>query len=155
MTGVNFNSSMKEESRSLSKDSKKVISMKQIKFPSKKNSNQNQLNNSSLPKPPLAKKNFLADTSGETFGTGSTAEALLRMADERLATIELELNQPKKNLKNNKSTIVSGDEASTADPKIKKVTLKDPKKQEIQTNFNLSFNNSFNTSYNNNSPAHP
>ncbi len=51
---------------------------------------------SSLPKPPLHKKNFIGEQTNETFGTGSTAEALLKLADERLATIEIELNQNKK-----------------------------------------------------------
>lgn len=49
--------------------SKKVISLKQIKFPKKK---------TDLPRPPLHKK-----TSDD-----NTAEALLKMADEGLANIE-------------------------------------------------------------------
>jgi hypothetical protein len=43
----------------------------------------------SLPKPPLHKKNFLLETSAVGGnGQSDTAEALLKMADEGLASIE-------------------------------------------------------------------
>lgn len=80
LTSVNFNQSLNFDQRG---SSTKVLSLKNIKFPQKK---QQQQQTGSLPKPPLHKKNIEATT--ETFGTGSTAEALLKMADERLATIE-------------------------------------------------------------------
>lgn len=54
----------------------------------------------------------------------------MKLADERLATIEIELNENKKGGKQVKNNSVSGDEGSSVQ-KIKKVTLKDPKKQEI------------------------
>lgn len=140
MTSINFNQSLNLEPRS--KDSsKKVIALKNFKF-SKKQQSQSQNPQASLPKPPLHKKNFNNESTTETFGNGSTAEALLKMADERLATIEQELSQTRS---------ASKKSVQTLDGKIKKVILKDPsKKSEIQTNFNLSFNNSFNTSINHN-----
>jgi len=91
MTSINFNQSLNLEPRS--KDSsKKVIALKNFKF-SKKQQSQSQNPQASLPKPPLHKKNFNNESTTETFGNGSTAEALLKMADERLATIEQELSQ--------------------------------------------------------------
>eukprot|EP00347_Sterkiella_histriomuscorum_P001309 403372529 len=151
MTGFNFtlnNSTQNDlKERSNSKDAlKKVIPIKQIKFQQKKNLQ--QTSQSALPKPPLHKKNFMGDHNEQSsFGQGSTAEALLKMADDRLASIELELNSSK-----NGSTInLLKQNSQSADSKIKKILLNSgQKKSEIQTNFNLSFNNSFNTSYNNN-----
>lgn len=98
---------------------------------------------------------MFAENSGESFGTGSTAEALLKMADERLATIEFELNQTKKNNKILRANIPANGENQSVDSKIKHILLKPGSKKpnEIQTNFNLSFNNSFNTSFNNSHSA--
>ena len=93
-TGINFN---KRETRSenhslesINKSGKKKITIKAIKFP-KKNLVNTQLNSSAQPKPPLHKKN-LANTFETAIGV-TTTEALLKMADEGLATIEMELNQ--------------------------------------------------------------
>lgn len=54
---------------------------------------------SQLPKPPLAlKKNFISQEPFTATAATTSTEALLKMADEGLANIELELKQgPKKN----------------------------------------------------------
>ena len=52
-----------------------------------------------LPKPPLAfKKNFLQEAYNTAPGVPSSAEALLKMADEGLANIEFELKQSKNSI---------------------------------------------------------
>lgn len=64
-----------------------MIPLKQIKFPKKAETK--QTSQSMLPKPPLHKKN-LNEFNGEMGHT--SAEALIKMADENLASIEMELN---------------------------------------------------------------
>lgn len=107
---------------------KKIISLKNVKLFPKKAAQPNSI----LPKPPLHKKQPDADV------IQTSAEALIKMADEGLASIEQDLNKTKKI------------------PKIplRKIAVKEnpgmlnSKKENIQANFNLSFNNSFNTSIN-------
>lgn len=92
-------------------NTKKMFPIKLIKFPIKKNPNYFQKKASlgssitsgfgNLPKPPLSKQKASYDLEAP----GST-EALLRMADEGLANIELELRQtkPQVNFANNQTS---------------------------------------------------
>jgi hypothetical protein len=105
----------------------------------------------SLPKPPLHKKNNLLDSTTNAGAPADSAEALLKMADEGLASIEQELNQAKKGKKSGSSSQGPPAAQVALQNKLKLGQKPGAGKQEIQTNFNLSFNNSFNTSYNNTS----